>query len=99
MDSLLRAAAECFNQKGYSGTSLRDVARRLNLTDAALYYYVKNKEALVFLCYMRAADIGVNVHYIPVHTQPYHVAHGPSTAQLPGADRYYARALSLPMFR
>ncbi len=55
---MLRAAAQCFNQKGFSGTSLRDVADVLGLTDAALYYYVRNKEELVFLCYVRAADLG-----------------------------------------
>jgi len=53
-----KAAASCFNQKGYSGTSLKDVSKHLNLTDAALYYYVKNKEELVYLCYQRAADLG-----------------------------------------
>ena len=55
---MLKAAAKCFNQKGYSGTSLRDVADVLGLTDAALYYYVRNKEELVYLCYVRAADLG-----------------------------------------
>lgn len=55
---MLRAAAQCFNQKGYSGTSLRDVAAVLGLTDAALYYYVRNKEELVYLCYVRAAALG-----------------------------------------
>ena len=55
---MLKAAAQCFNQKGYSGTSLRDVADLLGLTDAALYYYVRNKEELVYLCYIRAADLG-----------------------------------------
>ncbi len=57
-DRMLRAAAHCFNEKGFSGTSLKDVAARLGLTDAALYYYVRNKEELVYLCYVRAADIG-----------------------------------------
>jgi TetR/AcrR family transcriptional regulator, cholesterol catabolism regulator len=57
-DRVLKAAAACFNQKGYSGTSLKDVSKLLNLTDAALYYYVRNKEELVFLCYQRAADLG-----------------------------------------
>ena len=55
---LLKVAAECFNQKGFSGTSLKDVAKKLNITDAALYYYVKNKEELVNLCYVRALDLG-----------------------------------------
>ncbi len=55
---MLKAAATCFNQKGYSGTSLKDVAKHLNLTDAALYYYVRNKQELVYLCYLRAAELG-----------------------------------------
>lgn len=55
---LLKAAATCFNKKGFSGTSLKDVATHLGLTDAALYYYVKNKEELVYQCYLRAADLG-----------------------------------------
>ncbi|MDJ0941177.1 MAG: TetR/AcrR family transcriptional regulator [Woeseiaceae bacterium] len=58
LDRMLAAAAHCFNQKGFSGTSLKDVARRLGLTDAALYYYVRNKEELVYLCYVRAAEVG-----------------------------------------
>jgi TetR/AcrR family transcriptional regulator len=57
-DRMLRAAAQCFNQKGYSGSSLKDVANILGLTDAALYYYVKNKEELVYLCYVRAGEVG-----------------------------------------
>ena len=57
-DRMLKAAARCFNEKGYSGTSLKDVANLLGLTDAALYYYVKNKEELVYLCYIRAAEVG-----------------------------------------
>jgi len=57
-DKLLKEAAACFNQKGFSGTSLKDVAHRLNISDAAIYYYVKNKEELVHLCYIRALDLG-----------------------------------------
>ena len=57
-DRMLRAAARCFNQKGFRGTSLKDVSALLGLTDAALYYYVRNKEELVYLCYVRAADLG-----------------------------------------
>lgn len=55
---LLKAAAACFNQKGYSGTSLRDVGAGIGLTDAAIYYYVRNKQELVYQCYLRAAELG-----------------------------------------
>lgn len=47
---------------------------------------------------MRKAGIGVNVHYIPVHTQPYYRARGFSAGDFPQAEDYYSRALSLPMF-
>ena len=57
-DRMLKAAAQCFNRKGFSGTSLKDVADILGLTDPALYYYVRNKEELVYLCYVRAAELG-----------------------------------------
>ena len=57
-ERILKAAAACFNEKGFSGTSLKDVANRLGLTDAALYYYVRNKEELVYRCYLRAGEIG-----------------------------------------
>ena len=53
-----KAAAYCFNQKGYSGTTLKDLANIRGLTDAALYYYVRNKEELVYQCYVRAAEVG-----------------------------------------
>ncbi|MEM8546857.1 MAG: TetR/AcrR family transcriptional regulator [Pseudomonadota bacterium] len=57
-DQLLRAAARCFNEKGYSGTSLKDVTRTLGLTDAAIYYYIDGKQQLVYECYRRAAAVG-----------------------------------------
>ncbi len=40
--------------------------------------------------------IGTQVHYVPVHRQPYYAARF-ATPALPGADRYYDRALSLPL--
>ena len=42
--------------------------------------------------------IGVNVHYIPVHTQPYYQALGFRPGQFPEAEAYYREAISLPMF-
>jgi UDP-4-amino-4,6-dideoxy-N-acetyl-beta-L-altrosamine transaminase len=42
--------------------------------------------------------IGTQVHYIPVHRQPYYRAFNGDAWTLPGADAWYARALSLPLF-
>lgn len=47
---------------------------------------------------MRELGIGVNVHYIPVHTQPYYQNLGFRRGDFPVAENYYERALSLPMF-
>lgn len=47
---------------------------------------------------LRASGIGVNVHYIPVHTQPYHRQHLTAAAELPASERYYAGAMSIPIF-
>jgi UDP-4-amino-4,6-dideoxy-N-acetyl-beta-L-altrosamine transaminase len=47
---------------------------------------------------MPAAGIGVNVHYIPIHTQPYYARLGFQRGDFPHAERYYERALSLPLF-
>jgi UDP-4-amino-4,6-dideoxy-N-acetyl-beta-L-altrosamine transaminase len=47
---------------------------------------------------MRAVRIGVNVHYIPIHLQPYYRALGFNPGDYPVAEAYYNRAISLPMF-
>ena len=46
---------------------------------------------------LRSKGIGTQVHYIPVHLQPYYRQRY-GAASLPGADSYYARCLSLPLF-
>jgi UDP-4-amino-4,6-dideoxy-N-acetyl-beta-L-altrosamine transaminase len=48
---------------------------------------------------LRAQGIGVNVHYIPVHTQPYYAQMGFAVGDYPQAEQYYAQAISLPMFQ
>lgn len=47
---------------------------------------------------MREHGIGVNLHYIPVHTQPYYQRMGFRQGDFPLAERYYAEAISLPMY-
>lgn len=48
--------------------------------------------------YLRDKGIGVNVHYIPVHTQPYYEHMGHKAGDYPVAENYYSRALSIPMY-
>jgi len=47
---------------------------------------------------LRQAGIGVNVHYIPVHTQPYYQALGFESGQFVEAEKYYERAITLPLY-
>jgi len=47
---------------------------------------------------LRAENIGVNVHYIPVHTQPYYQRMGFTEGMFIEAERYYSETISLPMF-
>ena len=47
---------------------------------------------------LRAAGIGVNVHYIPIHTQPDFRRLGFRVGNFPVSERYYSRAISLPLF-
>ena len=47
---------------------------------------------------MREQGVGVNVHYFPVHLQPYYQRLGFRAGQFPEAERYYDSALSLPLF-
>jgi len=47
---------------------------------------------------LREQGIGVNLHYIPVHTQPYYHRLGFKVGEFPQAESYYREAISLPMF-
>lgn len=71
---------------------------------SALHLYVillredkadKHRTAFEFL---RANGVGVNLHYIPVHTQPYYENIGFRQGDFPRSEDYYARAISLPMY-
>jgi len=49
-EAVLRTAARMFNEKGFHATSLDEVAERLHITKPTLYYYVKNKDEILFEC-------------------------------------------------
>ena len=52
--SVLAVAAELFNERGYDGTSMRDLAGRLGIAKSAIYHHVSGKEELLRLALDRA---------------------------------------------
>lgn len=56
-NAVLLEAARAFNAKGFQRTSLDDVAAALGVTKAALYYYFRNKQEILFECHMMAYDL------------------------------------------
>lgn len=73
----------------YSGLHLYAVRLRLDV--------IAHSRLEVFNA-LRAAGIGVNLHYIPVYLQPYYERLGFLAGYCPEAERYYAEAISLPMY-
>ncbi len=73
----------------YSGLHLYVV--RLQLENS-------NKRHIDVYRALREKGIGVNLHYIPVHTQPYYAGMGFQLGDFPEAEKYYREAISLPMF-
>jgi UDP-4-amino-4,6-dideoxy-N-acetyl-beta-L-altrosamine transaminase len=57
----------------------------------------ENRRLAVFEA-MRHAGIGVNVHYIPIHTQPYYQKLGFQWGDFPQAEQFYSRIISLPLY-
>jgi AcrR family transcriptional regulator len=51
-EAVIRAAARAFNERGYHHTSLDDIAADLGVTKPTVYYYVANKEQLLFECFL-----------------------------------------------
>lgn len=70
---------------------------QLNESSWHLYVIQAENRANAF-AKLREAGVGVNVHYIPVHTQPYYQKIGFKAGDFPNAEYYYSRAISLPLF-
>jgi UDP-4-amino-4,6-dideoxy-N-acetyl-beta-L-altrosamine transaminase len=47
---------------------------------------------------LRKESIGVNVHYIPIHTQPHYLKFGFKEGDFPNSESYYSRTISIPLF-
>ena len=50
-EAVLRTAVQLFLEQGYHGTTLNDVAERLNITKPALYNYFRGKDEILFECW------------------------------------------------
>ncbi|MEZ6023601.1 MAG: TetR/AcrR family transcriptional regulator [Hyphomonadaceae bacterium] len=57
----LEAAANAFNERGFYKTSLGDIAAELGVTKAALYYYFKSKDEILFECHTLAIQAMTNL--------------------------------------
>ncbi|WP_289117317.1 UDP-4-amino-4,6-dideoxy-N-acetyl-beta-L-altrosamine transaminase [uncultured Idiomarina sp.] len=81
----------CPYQHPDSSSGLHLYVIRLKLNELS----VSHKRVFEFL---REQGIGVNLHYIPVHTQPYYEQFGFKAEDFPEAMSYYREAISLPMY-
>ena len=54
---ILKSAAAAFRHRGYYGASVDEIARALEMTKGNLYYYFRDKEAILFACHEYALDI------------------------------------------
>jgi AcrR family transcriptional regulator len=57
-ERILDVALELFNEQGYDGTSLREIAERLGITKAALYYHFERKEDILLELHLRLHALG-----------------------------------------
>ena len=56
LESLLTVAVAVFNERGYDGTSMEDLSRRLGIAKSSIYYHVDGKEDLLRMALDRALD-------------------------------------------
>jgi UDP-4-amino-4,6-dideoxy-N-acetyl-beta-L-altrosamine transaminase len=77
------------NQDSYSALHLYPIQIDLDSVD-------KNREKI--FDELRQSGIGVHVHYIPIHTQPYYCQFGFKVGDFPSSESYYNRAISIPLF-
>lgn len=74
-----------------------DVSPAWHLAVALIDFAALGRSRAVVMRALAEQRIGSQVHYVPVHRQPYY-QHLTPRLSLPGADAYYARCLSLPLF-
>ena len=88
-----------YNEKFINNAIIKPLKSKLDVESAHHLYVVKiigkqNRRNHIF-DKLRGLGIGVNVHYIPIYRQPYHSY---KCDKLPGAEDYFKRVISLPLF-
>jgi len=77
---------------------LEDSYSALHLYPIQVEFEKVNKTHAQIFQELRENDLGVNLHYIPVHTQPYYQKMGFKNGDFPVAEHYYSRAISIPLY-
>ena len=87
-EAVIRTAARAFNRKGYHNTSLDDIAAALEVTKPTVYYYVTNKEHLLFQCFLAGIE--------PIHAAFREVKdlETPARERLNAVLRHYGEAVA-----
>ena len=94
-----RRAIAAFYDKAFADTPVRPLATREGALNAYHLYVIRIPNRDQIFTKLRAAGIGVQVHYIPVHLHPYYKEHlGTAKGMFPVAEEAYEQILSLPMF-
>ncbi len=87
-DAVVRTAARAFAKRGFHNTSLDDIAKALDVTKPTIYYYVTNKEQLLFQCFVTGLE-PIRVALSAVKT-----AREPGRERLNTVLRQYAQAVA-----
>lgn len=94
-----RRAVARFYDRAFAGTAVRPLGKRPGLEHAYHLYVVRVPDRDRVFKAMRAAGIGVQVHYIPVHLHPYYRSRlGTAEGLCPAAEAAAREILSLPMY-
>jgi AcrR family transcriptional regulator len=87
-DAVIQVAARAFAERGYHNTSLDDIAKALDVTKPTIYYYVTNKEQLLFQCFVAGLEP------IRAALNTVKVAKAPARERLNTVLRQYAQAVA-----
>ena len=71
----------------------------MHLYPLQLQLEILNKTHVQIFQELRDKGLGVNLHYIPIHTQPYYERMGFKSGDYPNAEHYYQHAISIPMYQ